>query len=237
GGRIWNAAAPGPVQLGYKWVSNATGNTFPGANRVSLPSDVQPGQTISMQIPVTAPVYPTNYTMSLDLYKQNEFAFADKGIADNDTNTGVSVDFKSAYTFNSVPQFTAGQTTTVPVTIRNIGNGTFPTTNSFPINLAYHWTSASGANGVWDGARSPRGGPRRSTDAGPGDACVPECGRHISPALGPRAGRRLVVLGQGCPHAGADGLGHSVRGPVLRRIARRRPDAGDHEREDDDRGA
>src|SRR5207247_2235750 len=90
GGRIWNAAAPGPVQLGYKWVSNATGNTFPGANRVSLPGDVQPGQAISLQIPVTAPVYPTNYTMSLDLYKQNEFAFADKGIADNDTNTGVS---------------------------------------------------------------------------------------------------------------------------------------------------
>ena len=158
GGRIWNAAAPGPVQLGYKWVSNATGNTFPGANRVSLPGDVQPGQTISLQIPVTAPVYPTNYTMSLDLYKQNEFAFADKGIADNDTNTGVSVDFKAAYTFNSVPQFTAGQTTTVPVTIRNLGNGTFPTTSSFPVNLAYHWTSAGGANVVWDGARTPLGG-------------------------------------------------------------------------------
>src|SRR5438132_12626790 len=114
GGRVWNAAGAGPVQLGYKWVSNATGNTFPGANRVSLPGDVQPGQSISLQIPVTAPAYPTNYTMSLDLYKQNEFAFADKGIADNDTNTGVSVDFKAAYTFNSVPQFTAGQTTTVP---------------------------------------------------------------------------------------------------------------------------
>src|SRR5437764_807668 len=158
GGRVWNAAGAGPVQLGYKWVSNATGNTFPGANRVSLPGDVQPGQTISLQIPVTAPVYPTNYTMSLDLYKQNEFAFADKGIADNDNSTGVSVDFKAAYTFNAMPQFTAGQTTTVPVTIRNIGNGTFPTTSSFPVNLGYHWTTASGANVVWDGARTPLGG-------------------------------------------------------------------------------
>src|SRR5438132_10683497 len=158
GGRIWNAAAPGPVQLGYKWVSSATGNTFPGANRVSLPSDVAPGRTKSQQIPVTASVYPTNYTMSLDLYKQNEFAFADKGIDDNDTTTGVSVDFKAGYTFNAIPQFTAGQTTTVPVTIRNIGNGTFPTTNSFPVNLAYHWTSASGANVMWDGARTPLGG-------------------------------------------------------------------------------
>jgi len=158
GGRVWNAGAPDPVQLGYKWVSNATGNTFPGTNRVSLPSDVQPGQTISLQIPVTAPVYPTNYTMSLDLYKLNEFAFNDKGIADNDNTTGVSVDFKAGYTFNAIPKFTAGQTTAVPVTIRNMGNGTFPTTNAYPINLAYHWTSASGANVVWDGSRTPLGG-------------------------------------------------------------------------------
>jgi hypothetical protein len=157
GGRVWNAAGAGPVQLGYKWVSNATGNTFPGANRISLPGDVQPGQTITLQIPVTAPVYPTNYTMSLDLYKQNEFAFADKGVADNDTSTGVSVDFKAGYTFNATPQFSAGQTTTVPVTIRNLGNGTFPTTNSFPVNLSYHWTSASGASVIWDGARTPIG--------------------------------------------------------------------------------
>jgi N-acetylmuramoyl-L-alanine amidase-like protein len=157
GGRVWNAAGAGPVQLGYKWVSNATGNTFPGANRVALPGDVQPGQTISMQIPVTAPVYPTNYTVSLDLYKQNEFAFAEKGVADNDTNTGVSIDFKAAYTFNATPQFTPGQTTTVPLTVRNIGNGTFPTTSSFPVNLSYHWTSATGANLLWDGARTPIG--------------------------------------------------------------------------------
>src|SRR5712691_10500706 len=158
GGRVWNATGAGPVQLGYKWVSNATGNTFPGMNRVSLPNDVQPGQTISLQIPVTAPVYPTNYTMSLDLYKLNEFAFNDKGVADNDNTTGVSADFKAGYTFNAIPKFTAGQTTTVPVTIRNIGNGTFPTTSAYPVSLAYHWTSASGANVIWDGARTALGG-------------------------------------------------------------------------------
>src|SRR2546430_13361956 len=158
GGRVWNAAGAGPVQLGYKWVSNATRNTFSGANRVALPGDVQPGQTITMQIPATAPAHPTNYTMSIDLYKQNEFAFNDKGVADDDTSTGVSVDFKAAYTFNATPSFTAGQTATVPVTIRNIGNGIFPTTSAFPVNLAYHRTSASGANVIWDGSRTPLGG-------------------------------------------------------------------------------
>src|SRR5207247_2857265 len=110
-------------QLGYKWVSNATGNTFPGANRVSLPGDVQPGQSISLQIPVTAPVYPTNYTVSLDLYKQNEFAFADKGIADHDNNTGVSVDFKPGYTFNAIPKFRAGANTHAEASSGTLGQG------------------------------------------------------------------------------------------------------------------
>src|SRR2546422_9092807 len=158
GGRVWNATGAGPVQLGYKWVSNATGNTFPGANRVALPGDVQPGQTITMQIPVTAPAYPTNYTMSVDLYKQNEFAFNDKGIADNDTNTGVSVDFKAGYTFNAIPKFTAGQTTTPPVTSPNIGKGNIPTPPPVPIHLRNHWTTRGGRKVAWDGSRTPLGG-------------------------------------------------------------------------------
>src|SRR5205823_407924 len=154
GGRVWNATGAGPVKLGYKWVSNATGNTFAGPDKMPLPADVQPGQTVTLTMPVTAPVYPTNYTMYLDLYKENEFAFADKGIAADDTPTGVSVDFKAGYTFGTQPVFTAGQTTTVPVTITNLGKGTFPVTSSFPVNLGYHWTTPAGANVVWDGART-----------------------------------------------------------------------------------
>src|SRR5439155_18564385 len=135
GGRPWPASGTNVVRLGYKCVSNATGNTFPGANRVSLPSDVAPGATVTLVIPVTAPAYPTNYTMYLDLYKEHEFAFADKGIAPDDTPTGVAVDFKATYLVQGAPVFTAGQATTVPVTITNSGLGVLPTTNSYPVDL------------------------------------------------------------------------------------------------------
>jgi hypothetical protein len=154
GGRTWPATGTNPVQLGYKWVSNSTGNTFPGPARVGLAADVPPGGTAILTIPVVAPVYPTNYTMYLDLYKQNEFAFADKGVAPDDTPTGVSVDFKATYAVQSVPAFNAGQVSTVPVLITNTGNGVFPVTNSYPINLGYHWTSMTGQNVVWDGVRT-----------------------------------------------------------------------------------
>jgi hypothetical protein len=154
GGRAWPATGTNPVRLGYKWVSNATGNTFPGAQKVNLPSDIQVGQTISLLIPVTAPDYPTNYTMYLDLYKENEFAFADKGIAPDDTPTGVSVDFKATYNVGTLPTFAGGQTATVPVTITNAGRGTIPVTSSFPVNLGYHWYTSTGQTAVWDGART-----------------------------------------------------------------------------------
>ncbi|HET7701094.1 MAG TPA: N-acetylmuramoyl-L-alanine amidase, partial [Candidatus Limnocylindria bacterium] len=154
GGRVWPATGTNPVRLGYKWVSNSTGNVFPGANRMSLATDVQPGQTVSLTIPVTAPVYPTNYTMILDMYKENEFAFADKGIAPDDTPTGVSVDFKTTYTIGALPPLAAGQTATIPVTITNTGKGIFPVTNSYPVNLGYHWYSSGGQPAVWDGART-----------------------------------------------------------------------------------
>ena len=153
GGRTWPAIGTNPVRLGYKWVSNATGNQFPGANFSSLPADVAPGQQVTLAISITAPPYPTNYTLYLDLYKQNEFAFADKGVAPDDTPTGVSVDFKAGYLVTPT-NFTAGQVATVPVVITNLGKGTFPVSNSFPVNLGYHWYSSAGQTVAWDGART-----------------------------------------------------------------------------------
>ena len=153
GGRVWPASGVDPVRLGYKWVSNVTGETIMGAQRTSLGSDVPPGQTVTLQIQVTAPVYPANYTMFLDLYKENEFAFADKGIAPDDTPTGVTVDFKASYLLGAAT-FAAGQTTVVPVTITNAGKGTIPVTSSYPVTLGHHWFDAAGKAVLWDGPRT-----------------------------------------------------------------------------------
>jgi uncharacterized protein (DUF3820 family) len=180
GGRAWPASGPNPVRLGYKWVSNATGNTFPGATRVSLPADVPTGQQIALTIPVTAPAYPTNYTMYLDLYKENEFAFGDKGIAPDDTPTGVSVDFKATYLVQGLPSFTAGQQATVPILITNAGRGVIPVTNSYPVSLAYHWYDAAGRPSVWDGQRT-----KLPADLPPGQAVQLQAQVAAPSAAGP----------------------------------------------------
>ena len=154
GGRTWPATGTNPVRLGYYWLSTATGNRTDGPTKQALPFDVAPGQTITLTIPVVAPAWPTNYTMILDLWKENEFWFKDKGLTPDDTETTVLTDFKAAYAIGALPPFTASKTVTVPVTITDLGRGTFPTSGSYPVTLGYHWADPTGNTVVWDGART-----------------------------------------------------------------------------------
>ncbi len=215
GGRVWPASGANPVQLGYKWVSNATGNTFPGTQRVPLPSDVPPGGTVTLTIPMTAPTYPTQYTNYLDLYKVGEFAFSDKGVAPDDTPTGVAVDFHAAYTIGAQPTFAAGQTVAVPVTIANIGQGVFPTTSSYPVDLGYHWYTTAGVAALWDGARTKIG-----PDLGPGQSVTVQA-QVTAPPQGGQYQLRFDLVQEGVSWFSGKGvvtgnLTTNVAGPLIK---------------------
>jgi N-acetylmuramoyl-L-alanine amidase-like protein len=154
GGRPWTATGVDPVVLGYRWIDDATGVVTVGKNFANLAADVQAGQTATITIPITAPLAPANYTMELDLYKQNEFWFKDKGIPADPTPIGVGLDFHATYSVGTVPTIGLGQSVTVPVTIANTGQGTFPTLIGQPVDLGYHWYTQAGALVVWDGLRT-----------------------------------------------------------------------------------
>ncbi|MBI3522194.1 MAG: N-acetylmuramoyl-L-alanine amidase [Chloroflexi bacterium] len=155
GGRTWNAGGVNPVQFSYTWTSTSTGNRFPGLTKLPLPFDVQPGQTITVNIPVVAPLYPTNYTLTLDLEKTNEFRFGDRGIAVDDTSIAVLVNYSATYAV-TMPQapVAANATLNVPVTVTNTGRGVLPTTSGTPISLGYHWYDAAGKAVVYDSPRT-----------------------------------------------------------------------------------
>ena len=155
GGRPWPASGVNPVVLGYRWIDDASGRTTIGKNFATLPTDVQPGQTVTLTIAVTAPLVASSaYTMELDLYKQNEFWFKDRGIPPDPTPTGVGADYRATYTVGAVPQMQLGQTITVPVTVNNVGQGIFSATSSTPVDLGYHWYDQIGKVVVWDGLRT-----------------------------------------------------------------------------------
>jgi hypothetical protein len=145
GGRTWNAAGANPVKLGYYWISTATGNRFEGAMKMSLAQDVAPGQQVTLNIPVTAPVYPTNYTHVFDLYKENEFWFKDKGLRPDDTPVTVSTDFKATYQVGSpLPKLEAGKTTSACSRAESFRKRSCEITNSsFPRPSSTWWAFGS----------------------------------------------------------------------------------------------
>src|SRR5438552_8097950 len=165
GGRTWPASGINPVVLGYRWIDDGTGAVTLGKNFVKLPADVPPGQSITLSIPVTAPTIPNNYVMELDLYKQNEFWFKDKGIPPDPTPVGIALDFRALYQIPALPPFVLGQPATVPVTITNTGQSLFPTLTSTPVDLGYHLYDATGKTVLWDGART-----KLPADLGPGQS-------------------------------------------------------------------
>ncbi|MHB8632081.1 MAG: N-acetylmuramoyl-L-alanine amidase, partial [Candidatus Limnocylindria bacterium] len=155
GGRPWPATGVDPVVLGFRWIDDSTGTVTTGTTFANLPADVQPGQTVTLSIAVTAPVAASpSYTMELDLYKRNEFWFKDKGIPADPTPIGVGADYRATYQVAAVPQLQIGQTITVPVTVNNVGQGIFSATSSTPVDLGYHWYDQIGKPVVWDGLRT-----------------------------------------------------------------------------------
>jgi len=155
GGRVWAATGVNPVVLGYRWIDDATGRVTVGANFANLAADVQAGQTVTLGIDVAAPMTASaSYTMELDLYKQNEFWFKDKGIPPDPTPTGVGPDYRATYAVGAVPQLQIGQTVAVPVTVTNTGLGVFPAAGATPVDLSYHWYDQSGKLVVWEGLRT-----------------------------------------------------------------------------------
>jgi hypothetical protein len=165
GGRVWPASGVNPVVLGYRWIDDGTGAVTIGKNFVKLPADVQPGQSITLSIPVTAPTVPNNYVMELDLYKQNEFWFKDKGIPADPTPVGIALDFHATYQVPALPPLVLGQPTTVPVTVTNTGQSLFPTLTATPVDLGYHLYDGTGKTVLWDGART-----KLPADLGPGQS-------------------------------------------------------------------
>ncbi len=215
GGRPWPNTGVNPVKITYQWTSASTGNTFPGALKASLPSTVQPGQEITVTFPVTAPLYPTSYRLRLDLEKENEFRFGDRGVAPDDTSIAVLLDAKAGYQVGTIPPTSAGQTVTVPVTVTNRGSGVFPTTGANPVTLGYHWYDAQGRTVMYDSART-----KLPADLAPG-ASVALNAQVMAPASGGTFTLKLDLVQEGIAWFSTKGVATgdrqvSVAGPVVK---------------------
>jgi hypothetical protein len=146
-----------PVNLGYHWTSASGASVIWDGARTSLGGDLLSGQSVTVNATVTAPTAGGSYLLKLDLVQEGVAWFSTKGAAT--ANASITIDGPVTPSFGAnyaipVVAGTAASRTTVPITLGNTSNFTWPAGGANPVTLSYHWLNSAGQTVVWDGLRT-----------------------------------------------------------------------------------
>ena len=150
----WPSAGPNPVHLSYHWLA-ADGSVvvWDGA-RALLPSDLAPGQSAVISVPVSSPDTTGSYVLRLDLVQEGVAWFSGQGVTPRDLAINVTNGFSASYVVAPLPVLLPGGRTTAQVSVRNDGLVPWPAAGANAVRIASHLADASGATVVWDGPRA-----------------------------------------------------------------------------------
>ena len=154
GTRAWSAGGATPVHLAYHWLKAGTVQVWDGARAPPFVSDVQPGQTVTVQLPLQAPADLGAYTLRLDLVQEGVSWFSTEGIAPRDIAYSVTTGYAATYTPSAIPALLPGERVSVRVAVANNGVLAWSAAGPSPVHLAAHVSDMSGNTVIWDGART-----------------------------------------------------------------------------------
>ena len=151
----WAAAGATPVRLSYHWIGPAGQLVVWDGARGLLPTDVAPGQSAVVAIPIPSPQTVGPFTLRLDLVQEGVTWFSAQGIAPRDIAISVTNGYGATYTAPTLAtSFLPGSRAVVPITLTNTGLVTWPAGGANPVHLAAHVYDASDGLLSWDGERS-----------------------------------------------------------------------------------
>ena len=144
GNQTWPAAGGNPVRLGVHF---ATGPGLPFASwlsdqRVSLPADLAPGQSVTLSLTLTAPPTSDAIVLEAEMVKEWQFWFVERGTI---AVTDAAASWMAGYDLGQAPRvWTPGQTQTFAITVLNAGNEAWPSGGSNPVRLGVHFAGNAG---------------------------------------------------------------------------------------------
>ena len=154
GTRTWSAGGPTPVHLSYHWLRGGVVQVWDGMRAPAFAADVQPGQTVTVQLPLLAPADLGAYTLRLDLVQEGVSWFSTEGVASRDIAYAVTTGYAATYTPTAIPALLPGERTSVRVAVRNDGVVAWAAAGTNPVHLAAHVSDMNGNTVLWDGART-----------------------------------------------------------------------------------
>ena len=150
----WPAGGATPVHLSYHWLDQLGNVVVWDGARGALASDLAPGQSAVIALPVTSPAQTGPYILRLDLVQEGVTWFSSQGVAPRDLAINVTTGYGASYTVAVPPQLLPGGRASVPVTVRNDGLVSWPAGGTSPVHIAAHIVDAGGATVLWDGDRA-----------------------------------------------------------------------------------
>ena len=141
GNSTWPAGTTSPVHLGLHFMP-AGSTSWLTDQRVELPADVSPGQSVAINVTTTAPATTSAATLEVQMVKEQQFWF--RQFADVRVRVQPPT-WLAGYDLHAAPSsWTAGQTQTFDVTVFNGGNQTWPATGTNQVRLSLHFAPAPG---------------------------------------------------------------------------------------------
>jgi hypothetical protein len=146
GNSTWPAGGSNPVHLGLHFM--AAGSTaWLTDQRVALPADVAPGQSVTLTASVTAPPGTNAVVLQAQMVKEQQLWFKQWATVPVTLQGAI---WMASYDASAIPRtWTYGQTQIFTVVVTNTGNQTWPAGGPYPVRLGLHFASTDRAG--WAG--------------------------------------------------------------------------------------
>jgi hypothetical protein len=143
GNQTWPSGGNNPVRVGLHFASGP-GHPYAGwltDQRVSLPADLPPGQSVTVNVSITSPAAGAN-VLEAQMVKEQQFWFVTAGAASIEAN---AISWLAGYDLRGLPRnWVAGQPQAIAITVTNTGNQTWPAGGNNPVRLGLHFAGAPG---------------------------------------------------------------------------------------------
>jgi glucose/arabinose dehydrogenase len=194
----WTVSGPNPTLLGVYWdaTSDAPFTWAAEPDRVSLPGDVQPGQTVTVSIPVTAPLSPGVHVLRARLVTEGQNWFNSVFTANVSVGTLVAT-----YTLAPPTVWELGQTQTYNLTVTNSGNAVWNSTGALAVQVGAYF---GGASDTPSNAVAPPVLVNLPSDVAPGQTVTVPISITAPKTVGAYSLRTRMVLGSGVWFANFD---------------------------------
>jgi hypothetical protein len=153
----WSALGSAPVHAAAHVLDLAGHVLLWDGERTALPSDVGPGQSVTLSVAVAIPLgaAPATYDVKVDLVREGIAWLSSSGVLPGSATIAANPDYRASIVTSATT--VSRSNPTISATVTNTSFVPWLLGGVAPIDIGSHWLAADGTALEWDGPRVPLG--------------------------------------------------------------------------------